>query len=359
MLSRQPLDIQVIKQALVWSAQQPVWLCTVINTWGSSPRHPGALLVANGEQQWCGSLSGGCVEEAFLRQLKEGACRQASQMVTYGEGGLTPDIPLPCGGRLTVLVEYLPATEQTQRYLRRILNALEGHMPLKKRLTLPEPCHELTQPEEGNHPRTEYTAPYVTVWHTAPPRLVVAGYSPVAQYCIDYALSLGFEVVLCEPRPEFLEQLHGTLPESVRLVEQLPARYLEKEGCHAHTAIVALTHDARMDDLTLMEAVLTPAFYIGAMGSVSNSQARLLRLQRVAGLTSAELARIHAPIGLPLGSKTPAEIALAVMADIVMCKNGQVAEAGRDRPARQDAPPAAEAARVPAAISHPHPPITL
>ncbi|AFJ46600.1 XdhC family protein [Shimwellia blattae] len=346
MLSRDHLDVQVIKQALAWSMQQSVWLCTVVGTWGSSPRNPGALLVVNEALQWCGSLSGGCVEEAFLQQLKAGACREHSQMMIWGEGGLTPDIPLPCGGRLQVLVEYLAATQKTQDYLRRILHALEGHQPLKKSLILPNPCHGLETPREGRHPRTEYAAPRVTIWHTAPPRLVVAGFSPVARYCIDYAVSLGFEVILCEPRPAFLAQVSGTLPDGVRLVEKLPAIYLEKEGCHGHTAIVALTHDARMDDLTLMEAVLTPAFYIGAMGSVANSQARLQRLQRVAGLSAADVARIHAPVGLPLGSKTPAEIALAVMADIVRHKNGLTMAEDRDRSAHPDAPPAPEALPV-------------
>lgn len=105
------------------------------------------------------------------------------------------------------------------------------------------------------------------------------------------------------------------------LRHEFPAKILEKENCHQNTAIVALTHDARMDDLTMMEAVNTPAFYLGVMGSDKNSQSRMARLQRIGGLEPHQLARIHAPIGLPIGSKTPAEIALAIMADIVRVKN--------------------------------------
>ena len=108
----------------------------------------------------------------------------------------------------------------------------------------------------------------------------------------------------------------------VKLMKVMPASYISQGGCHAATAIVALTHDPRLDDLTLLEAVRTPAFYIGAMGSRRTSEKRMERVRRIGGLDDDALDRIHAPIGLKLGSKTPAEIALAVMADIVRVSNG-------------------------------------
>jgi len=126
---------------------------------------------------------------------------------------------------------------------------------------------------------------------------------------------------VCENRPEALDNFAPQLRSNVTLLRQFPAKFIEDGGCHANTAIVALTHDPRMDDLTLMEAIHTPAFYIGAMGSLRNSARRRQRLQQIAEFSPQELERIHAPIGLPLGSKTPAEIALAVMADIVQQKN--------------------------------------
>ncbi len=322
-----PLDIQVIQQAMLWAESQSLWLNTVLRTWGSSPRSPGALMAVNQGGEWCGSLSGGCVEEGFLRQVAEGRWRQPSQVVTYGDGGLTPDVSLPCGGRLEVLVEYLPAGERTVEYLGEILAALQGHQPLKKQLILPGPVEALTLETSGSHPQVEYFDNTVNIWHGAAPRLVVAGWSSVAAYCVQFACALGFEVVVCEPRDEFLRQMAGQIPEGVRVVERLPARYLEMEGCHAHTAIVALTHDARMDDLTMMEAVNTPAFYIGVMGSLRNSQKRADRLRNIGGLNSQELSRLHAPIGIDIGSKTPAEIGLAVMADVVRFKN-QIATPG-------------------------------
>lgn len=335
MRSTSALDIQVLQQAIAWANAQPVWLCTVLKTWGSAPRSPGALMVANSAGQWCGSLSGGCVEESFLAELSAGRWRAASQVVIYGDGGLTPDTSLPCGGRLEVLVEYLPAGADTVRLLQIQLAALQGAGPVKKVLILPDACRELVPVEDGTHPQVEYQPPRVCIYATVPPRLVIAGWSVVSEFCMSFACALGFEVVVCEPRPAFLAQLEDKLLPGVSLIRRMPAAYLETEGCHGRTAIVALTHDARMDDLTIMEAVNTPAFYIGAMGSVRNSAKRRERLARTGGLDAAALARLHAPVGIAIGSKTPAEIALSVIADVVAHKN-RLADPGQ--PARQDAP---------------------
>lgn len=317
----QHLDISVIRQAREWLAQQPVWLCTVLNTFGSSPRSPGALMAATAEGRFCGSLSGGCVEEDFLQRIAQGEYQQASQIVRYGEGGLEPGIALPCGGVLDILVEYLPATAGNVQYLEKMADALNGHFALQKCLTLPEPCRHLEVTEFADITQVERNGQQVTVHVAAAPRLLIAGLSSVALYCADFANSLGFEVLVCENRPDALENFAASLKSDITLLKQFPANYLEQHACHANTAIVALTHDPRMDDLTLMEAVNTPAFYIGAMGSQKNSARRLERLHKIAELNPAQLQRIHAPIGLPLGSKTPAEIALAVMADIVKMKN--------------------------------------
>ncbi|MCP2005523.1 UNVERIFIED_ORG: xanthine dehydrogenase accessory factor [Buttiauxella agrestis ATCC 33320] len=317
----QHLDISVVHQACIWLVQQPVWLCTVLNTYGSSPRSPGALMVATADRRFCGSLSGGCVEEDFLQRIAQGEYQQASQIVRYGEGGLEPGIALPCGGVLDILVEYLPATPGNVEYLEKMHQALNGHFALEKCLTLPEPCRHLEVKEFADMTQVARDGQQVTLHIAAAPRLLIAGLSSVALYCAEFASALGFEVLVCENRPEVLENFAAQLKADITLLKQFPANYLEQHPCHANTAIVALTHDPRMDDLTMMEAVNTPAFYIGAMGSQKNSARRLERLEKLAELSTSELQRIHAPIGLPLGSKTPAEIALAVMADIVKRKN--------------------------------------
>lgn len=323
-ISALSLDVQVLTQAKLWAEYQPVWLCTVLRTWGSSPRSPGALLVAAADGAHCGSLSGGCVEESFLRQIARGKWREASQVVRYGDGGLEPDMRLPCGGVLEILVEYLPPGAQTVTYLNALLDGFIGHHALLKQLTLPDACHTLSPVAFSARGGVECHFPDIAIRIAASPCLLVAGYSPVAHYCMQFAVSLGFEVILCEPRAEMRQQAEAL--DAIQIVDAFPAHYLEQQGCHNRTAIVALTHDARMDDLTLMEAVNTPAFYIGAMGSALNSARRLERLKRIAELTDTDLAKIHAPIGLNIGSKTPAEIALSVMADIISHKNNAEAE---------------------------------
>ncbi|HGM7839442.1 TPA: XdhC family protein [Serratia marcescens] len=336
----QHLDVTVVSQAISWLQQQPVWLCTVLSTYGSSPRSPGALMAATRDGRYSGSLSGGCVEEDFLRRVAAGEYQAASQVIRYGEGGMTPNVALPCGGVLDVLIEYLPAGEDSIAYLQRIAGALEGHHALIKRLTLPNACHSLEQSHFTSATQVKRRLEQITLHIAAAPRLLIAGLSSVALYCADFAVALGFEVLVCENRPEVLDNFAAELKPGVTLLRQFPAKFIEEGGCHANTAVVALTHDPRMDDLTLMEAIHTPAFYIGAMGSLRNSARRRQRLQQIAEFTPQELERIHAPIGLPLGSKTPAEIALAVMAAIVQQKNRLPAADGINAAA----PPAPDAA---------------
>lgn len=314
-------DITVITRACDWLQQQPVWLCTVLSTWGSSPRSPGAMMAATRDGRYCGSLSGGCVEQNFLTRIAAGEYRLPSQLVRYGGGGLAPDIALPCGGTLEVLVEFLPAGADSIAPLQKMQAALASHRRFMKTLTLPGPCQLIIPAASNGSTGAERTGNTLRLHIAAPPQLLIAGLSSVAIASASFACALGFEVLVCESRPEALANFVPALPPEVTLLEQFPARYLELHGCHASTAIVALTHDARMDDLTLMEAIHTPAFYIGAMGSQKNSDSRRQRLQRIAEFSAGDLARIHAPVGLALGGKKPAEIALAVMADIVRVKN--------------------------------------
>lgn len=319
------LDVQVLETAQHWAEAHPVWLCTVLSTFGSSPRPPGAMMAIRADGHFCGSLSGGCVEEDFRQRIAADAFSEASAVVRYGDGGLTPDRALPCGGVLDILVEKLPQGAASIHYLRQMHDALVRAEAMSKTLLLPHPCAGIE-----THPYTQQTAAHitgnqVTLTLSAPPRLIIAGLSSVGIYCANFAQALGFETLVCEHRDEVLENMGAELQAGVRIIRCFPARYLEREGCHSATAILSLTHDPRIDDLTMMEAVMLPAFYLGAMGSKRNSSRRLSRLAEIAGLTPEQLTRIHAPVGLDIGSKTPAEIALSIMADIVRHKNGLAA----------------------------------
>ncbi|AYC34372.1 XdhC family protein [Pseudomonas cavernae] len=316
----QHLDLLVIRKALEWSrAGQRLWLCTVLVTYGSAPRAPGALLAANDQGQWIGSLSGGCVEDDFLERLGEGAFAEPVALVRYGDGSdPRARIELPCGGVLEVLVENLGPDCAVQAYLRELEGALSGQRRLIREIDLPEGSRRLCDDREQGA-RVERQGRQVRIRVGAAQRLLLAGYSSVAQLCAEFAQALGFEVLLCDPREEVLAGVE--LP-GVEIRRELPSEVIRQGACHADTAVVALTHDPRIDDLAMLEAVRSEAFYIGVMGSRLTSAKRFERLRRVGGLSEAEIARITAPIGLNLGSKTPAEIALAVLADILRVRNG-------------------------------------
>jgi len=315
----QQLDLQVIRQVMDWlGSGERVWLCTVIASFGSSPRPPGALLVAKGDGASCGSLSGGCIEDDFLQRVAEGGFAEPVAVVRYGDGSDAPQVRLPCGGVLEVLVERLEADAHNLEHLRRLESALLGRGRLVRQWQLPFADAQLLEDIQDG-PRVERCGERLRVRFGPAQRLIIAGVSSVALFCAQFAVALDFEVIICEPREEFQQDLRL---DNVRLEPILPARYIAEGGCHQATAVVALTHDPRLDDLTMMEAVLSPAFYIGVMGSQKTSEKRMERLHRVAGMDAETLARIHAPIGLALGSKTPAEIALAVLADIVRVRNG-------------------------------------
>lgn len=315
------LDMQVVDQAVVWLEQgKPVWLSTVLATFGSAPREPGSMLVALSTGKARGSLSGGCVEEDFLERVALGQFHQHSQIVRYGEGGLAPTLALPCGGVLDVLVEYFPADMASVDHFKQLAQALKGQV-LVARTSMVGGNKRKIDVVSSLGPKVQRSGDVITINVGPAKRLIIAGMSPVAEYCASFAFALGFEVVVCDPRPDEFARALDILPNS-RVLEILPAVFIEQGGCHAATAVVALTHDPRLDDLTLMEAVRTQAFYIGAMGSSRTSAKRLERLGRIGGLNEDQKLRIHAPIGLNIGSKTPAEIAISVVADILRAGNG-------------------------------------
>ncbi|MDF0750487.1 XdhC family protein [Marinobacter sp. 71-i] len=324
----QNLDYRVVEQAIEWLIDgRTVWLCTVLSTFGSSPREPGSLMVATADGDHLGSLSGGCVEEDFLARLADGEYQLPAVIVHYGAPGGGPEnarISLPCGGILEVLVERILTTPENLAHLEQVRDALSGRKELARHVRLTDGVSWLEEVEPtGPRVVREEGAELVCIRVGPIARLILAGYSSVAEACASFAVSLGYQVVLCDPREEVTKGLN--LPKGVEFIPQLPSLYIASEGaCTPSTAVVAVTHDPRIDDLAMMAAVKTAAGYIGVMGSLRTSRARAERLRRTGGLSEAEIERIHMPIGLNLGSKTPAEIALAIMADIVRIRRGRI-----------------------------------
>lgn len=319
----QPLDSKVVEQALHWCDEgHDFWFCTVVSTFGSSPRAPGSWLIARQDGAHCGSLSGGCVEEDFLARLQDNTFKGRINRIRYGapDGPNNPRVTLPCGGVLDVLIEHWPASSASREHFLALQSALSGDGPIARVVSLEtEDIHLEPESELGARVTEETDRARLRLRVGPVSRLVIAGLSPVATACASFAHSLGFEVIACDPRPE--EVRHFNLAD-VTLQQELPSVFIAREGCHRATAVVALTHDPRIDDTAMMEAVKTDAFYIGVMGSMKTSEKRRERLVRIGGLTEQQIRRIHMPVGLNIGSKTPAEIALAVMADIIRVRQG-------------------------------------
>ncbi|WP_010212525.1 XdhC family protein [Pseudomonas sp. R81] len=319
----QHLDVIVLEHALKWAREhRDVWLCTVLSTFGSAPRSPGAMLIATEDLQYQGSLSGGCVEEEFLRSIEEGKYRSPAQYLVYGKSSEERErLQLPCGGALELLVEHRRPCEKWIAHLEDLLGALKGQQRLMREVELENGDFSLARASVGGQAVT-YNPKRAIISIGPAMRLILAGLSPVAQICGQFAKTLGFEVIACDPR----EEVRHLQIDGVELLPVLPSMYIAKYGCHAATAVVALTHDPKIDDLALMEAVNTDAFYIGAMGSQRTSSTRAERLIRIGGLDHDQVNRLHMPIGLDIGSRTPAEIALSVLADVLRVYNGKSRE---------------------------------
>lgn len=320
------LDLLVIENAIAWlNERKTIWLCTVLHTYGSAPRSPGALFVANESGEYIGSLSGGCIEEDFLKKIADHQFNNISEVITYGAADINDlsAIKLPCNGTIDVLIEKLEPSDNHIDYLKQMMLALTGKAFLNKTIRVGE-FAKLEVHHSTTCPKVVRDNDDITISLQSYTTILIASLSAVAFYCIEFASALGLSVIVCEDREEELRQLKSqpNLMEKIELHEIFPMSYIEQHGCTPNTAVLSLTHDPRIDDLAIMAAVQTPAFYIGAMGSKLNSQNRMNRLQEV-GLSIDELARIKAPIGIAIGSKTPAEIALSIMADIIQTKNHQ------------------------------------
>jgi xanthine dehydrogenase accessory factor len=308
----------IINMVLEWlEHDRPVWLCTILRTWGSSPRPIGSMMACTLDGEIAGSISGGCIEEDFLVQLRDGSlkARYDSEgrpfVVKYGiTAEQAARLRLPCGGQLHVLLEYLAPSPQLRQVFTELVERLEAHQRVSRRVDL----HTGSITVEHQEAADAVVLTQDVLLHSLSPRyrLLLLGAGDVARYVAEMALALEYEVTLCDPRPDYLGNWHV---EGVHVTAELPDDVVREHFSDPYSGVIALAHDPRVDDMALMEALKTQAFYVGAMGSDRTSASRRARLPEL-GLSEEEIARLHAPIGLPIGSKTPAEIAISVMAQV-------------------------------------------
>ncbi len=317
---------QIVEQALTWlDAGKGAALATVVQTWGSAPRPAGSLLAISSEAELAGSVSGGCVESAVaaeaLEALEDGACRILSYGVSDEEAF---GVGLACGGEIRVMVEPIDVGQGPDHALLHSLAAARARREAvvyavntatwDRRLIGPNDEDPLSEMIDAR--RVTDKSGFADDWflgiHNPPLRLAVIGAVHIAQPLMQMARLAGYDATLIDPREAFAAQ--ARFPGET-IVHDWPDEALKSHGLDARTAVVTLTHDTKLDDPAIRTAISSPVFYLGCLGSNKTNGARTARLQE-AGFTADQIARIHGPVGLDIGAKSPAEIAISIMAEM-------------------------------------------
>ncbi len=309
---------QMPELALQWhQAGKGAVLATVVETWGSAPRAVGAQMVVSGDGEMQGSVSGGCVEGAVVLEAIEAVGTGTSQMLEFG---VSDDeafaVGLACGGHIKIwvepvggalpvnLLEELVATRAARKAVAYVVDTQTGARSLEA------PGGELA--DRFRQDRSGMEEDRFIHIHNPPLRMVVVGAVHIAQALMPMARLAGYDPILIDPRPAFGAE--ARFPGET-IVEDWPDEALQAIGLDPRTAVVTLTHDPKLDDPAIQAALGSDVFYLGCLGSTRTHAKRVARLTEK-GFTEAQIARIHAPVGLDIGARGPSEIAVSIMAEI-------------------------------------------
>ena len=285
----------------------------MVQTWGSAPRPPGSILALRADGQVLGSVSGGCIEDSLIDRIREQGAPLKAEWVQYGvTREQAQHFGLPCGGILELVLEPLRSGD----WIVEVLARISRHELVRRCLDLESGTVRLDRDNVGQ--ALEFDGKLLQMTFGPRLRILMIGAGQLSQLVAQMARPLGFDVLMCDPREEYT----GTWqPAWGTHLAGMPDDVVVQIKPDVHTAIVALTHDPKLDDMALLEALKSDAFYIGALGSRANNQKRRERLA-LFDLTQEQIARLYGPIGLHIGSRIPAEIAVSILAEIVSVKNG-------------------------------------
>jgi xanthine dehydrogenase accessory factor len=329
------VDLEVLKTAEGWrKSGQRVALGTIVRTWGSAPRPIGAMVAIRGDGQIVGSVSGGCVEDDLVEKIKtEAIAAQKPELITYGiTNAEATRWGLPCGGTLELVMEPLCEASGIQELVKRI-----GSQQLVKRRLDMENGRATLEPGRWQDV-LEFDGRILSTVHGPRWRLVLIGAGQLTRYLAEMARMLDYHVVVIDPREEYAA---GWDLAQVPIDRGMPDDIVRELNLDGHSALVALTHDPKLDDLALMEALKSAAFYVGAIGSKKNNDARRERLKEF-DVSADEIARLRGPVGLYIGSKTPPEIAVAILAEMTAVRHGVSEPSWAAKPERRFDPSACE-----------------
>jgi len=331
------VDIEVLRSAEDWrKAGHRATLGTIVKTWGSAPRPVGALVAIRDDGQISGSVSGGCVEDDLVEKVRARAvAADRPQLMTYGV--TNEDATrwgLPCGGTLQVVLEPVSGASK----LGELLQTISKQQLVRRRLEL-DSGRVTLEPGQWQD-ALGFDGKVLTTVHGPRWRLVLIGAGQLTRYLSEMARMLDYHVIVVDPREEYADGWNLT---GVTLDRGMPDDVIAALNLDAHSAVVALTHDPKLDDMALLEALKSAAFYVGAIGSKKNNDARRKRLREF-DLSEGEIARLHGPVGLYIGSKTPPEIAVAILAEMTAARHGVAAPDWGAKEGSRFAPSACEVA---------------
>ncbi len=337
-------DHQVLSAACRWAdAGHRFALVTVARTWGSAPRPPGAWLALREDGLVEGSVSGGCIEDDLIARMRGGAITGTGPFkLVYG---VTKDeatrFGLPCGGTLELVVEPAPDIA----LLKALAARLASRQLAARHVDLTNGNVSISNAWRGD--ALQWDGSRLTTVHGPQWRLLIIGAGQISRYLAQMALALDYEITVCDPRQEYGP---GWDVPGARLVNTMPDDTVLELALDPRSAVVALTHDPKLDDMALLEALKSPAFYVGALGSHINNQRRRARLMQHFDLSQQEVDSLHGPVGLPIGSRTPPEIAVSILAEMTAVRNGVNGVNGvnevEEVSSRNAASPADDATRV-------------
>ena len=311
------LDVMVLRTLRDWrAAGRRALLATVVRTWGSSPRPVGSIMALCEDGSVVGSVSKGCIEDDLIYRYAQGQAMPtgAPTMVKYGvSADEAHRFGLPCDGTLELLLEWDPDAAA----LAQLMAALEQDSLMRRRVRLADGAVTLSDapaPAELEVNDTELVNCFGPEF-----RMLLIGAGQLTEYLATMAIFSGFAVTVCDPREEY----RGAwgVP-GAKVLTEMPDEVVAAFRPDRRSCVVALTHDPKLDDLALLEALKSEAFYVGAIGSRRNNEARHQRMIEHFEQTADSLSRLRGPIGIYIGSKTPPEIAVSVMAEILAVKNG-------------------------------------
>lgn len=321
------LDVEVLERCLEWSAAgHAVVLVTVTHTWGSSPRPVGSILALRGDGAVWGSVSGGCIEDDLIERARLTVpIATRPDRVVYGVSAEEARrFGLPCGGTIELVLEPVRAAAPVEAdqsgdgagSLAALAYRLAKGERVARELDLATGRARLRP--ASRHEQLFCDGKMLVTVHGPSYRLLLIGAGDLAYFLARMAVGLGYQVTVCDPREEYAQQWNM---QNVRLTRSMPDDTVLEMRLDSHSAVVALTHDPKLDDLALIDALQTDAFYVAAIGSRFNSARRRERL-KLFEISDAEIGRLRGPAGLAIGSRTPFEIAVAIAAEMTAAKNG-------------------------------------